>query len=160
MSDNMKNLKFFFIIVVFSIMSYFIVSNFILKTYVVNGNSMNPTLSNSQIVFAKKFSHTYKQGDIVIIKDPEDSGLSIKRIIAIENQTVMLKNGDVYVNGVILNEPYLIVGTKTFSYKYMVETVTCGKNQYYVLGDNRHDSADSRIYGPVPSKNILAIVQQ
>ena len=142
--------------------SYLFASKFLFQKVVVDGDSMKPTLKNSQAFLLNRVELLFRKpqwGDIVVIRDPEDGGLSIKRIVAVEGQTVELAGGGVLVNGLKLPESYLRPGTKTFSYrKYDHEVFNCGENQYFVLGDNRGESADSRIYGPVPKQNILGVV--
>ena len=67
-----------------------------------------------------------------------------------------MKDGNVYLNGSKLNETYLAPGTPTFTdSKYRDQLILCGKGQFFVLGDNRLNSVDSRAYGPVPRANIL-----
>jgi len=97
--------------------------------------------------------------DIVVLRDPEDNGFAIKRIIAKPGDSVYVKAGKVFVNGKLLQEPYLKPGTKTFAdAKHEAELWVCGTNRYFVLGDNRGNSADSRLYGAVPRQNILGMV--
>ena len=145
-----------------AVSSYFLASNFLFQKVVVDGDSMKPTLRNSQAFMLNRVEYLFRKpqwGDIVVIRDPEDGGLSIKRVVAVEGQTVELAGGGVYVNGLKLPEFYLRPGTRTFSYhKYDREKFDCGEGQYFVLGDNRSESADSRVYGPVPRQNILGVV--
>jgi signal peptidase I len=70
------------------------------------------------------------------------------------------KNGHVFINGNRLEEPYLEPGTQTFSMEKAQELITCGRDQYFVLGDNRNNSFDSRMYGAVPRQNILGAIMQ
>lgn len=145
-----------------AVASYYFASHFILQKVVVDGDSMKPTLRNSEAFLLNRVEFFFRKpqwGDIVVIRDPEDGGLSIKRIVAVEGQSVELAGGGVYVNGLKLPEFYLRPGTRTFSYrKYDHEQFNCGEGQYFVLGDNRGNSADSRVYGPVPRQNILGVV--
>lgn len=142
--------------------SYHFATHFIFQTVVVDGDSMSPTLRNSQRFLLNRvelYLREPQSGDIVVIKDPEDGGLSIKRIIAIAGQTVELTGGGVLVNGRKLSESYLQAGTRTYSYHVRDhERIPCGRQQFFVLGDNRENSADSRVYGPVPRQNILGVV--
>ena len=81
------------------------------------------------------------------------------RIIAIEGQMVELAGGSVLVDGVRLRERYVAKGVQTYSYRVRDhERVNCGPDEFYVLGDNRNNSADSRVYGAVPRQNILGVV--
>ncbi|MGD0615327.1 MAG: signal peptidase I, partial [Verrucomicrobiota bacterium] len=69
---------------------------------------------------------------------------------------LFLKDGQVYLNGRRLSEPYLYPHTPTYTYsKATEELILCGRDQYFVMGDNRTDSFDSRMYGPVPRRDIL-----
>src|ERR1043165_582891 len=142
--------------------SYYFATHYVFQTVVVDGDSMNPTLRNAQRFMLNRVEYYFREpqwGDIVVIKDPEDGGLSIKRIVAVSGQTVELAGGGVLVNGMKLREDYLRPGTRTYSYhKYDHEKIPCGSAQFFVLGDNRGNSADIRVYGPVPRQNILGVV--
>ena len=88
-----------------------------------------------------------------------DNGFSVKRIIGATGDSIDLKHGHVYVNGRKLDEPYLAPGTPTFTYLAAYEQVIqCGKDQYFVMGDNRKNSTDSRTYGLVPRQRILGLI--
>ena len=92
---------------------------------------------------------------IVVIRDPGDHGLSVKRVIAVPGESVLFKDGKVFVNGKQLKEPYLSPDTLTFTYSQAKEQfITCGKDQYFVLGDNRLRSIDSRAYGAVSRDDL------
>ena len=141
---------------------YFAISRFLLQTVKVVGVSMVPTLQNSQRYFLNRWVYAFrspKTSDVVVLRDPADNGFSVKRIVAGEGDSIYLKQGWVYVNGRKLAEPYLAPGTRTFTFgKYNDELILCGKGQYFVLGDNRGNSVDSRTYGPVPKANILGMI--
>lgn len=142
--------------------SYFMASHYLFQKVVVEGNSMKPTLHDSDAFMLNRVEFLFRKpqsGDIVVIRDPEVGGLSIKRVVAVEGQSVELSGGQVYVDGFRLPEGYLPRGTMTFSYHQSDhERFKCGNDQYFLLGDNRGESADSRIYGPVPRQNILGVV--
>lgn len=147
---------------VVAITSYHFATRYVFQTVVVDGESMNPTLQDTQRLLLNRVEYYFREpqrGDIVVLKDPEDGGLSIKRIVAVAGQTVELAGGGVLVNGLKLSEQYLTPGTLTYSYHVLDhEKISCGREQFFVLGDNRGNSADSRVYGPVPRQNIMGVV--
>jgi signal peptidase I len=146
-------------VLVFAAASYFLISQFLLQSVKVVGRSMVPTLYDSQHYLLNRWVyhvHAPRHSDVVVLRDPSDNGLSVKRIIATPGDSVHLKDGSVYVNGCKLNEVYLAPGTPTFTdSKNRDQLVLCGKDQYFLLGDNRQNSIDSRAYGLVPRRNIL-----
>jgi len=144
--------------------SYFLISHFLLQSVKVVGRSMVPTLHDSDHCLLNRWIYHFRsprQSDVVVLVDPSDQGFSVKRIIATPGDSVYLKDGGVYVNGHRLNETYLAPGTLTFTdSKYHDEFILCGKDQYFLLGDNRPNSIDSRMYGVVPRQNILGPIIQ
>ena len=144
--------------------SYAFVTHFILQTVQVVGNSMAPTLENAGHYILNRWVYLVREprrADIVVIRDPGDNGYAVKRIIAANGDSVCLKAGRVYVNGRLLDEPYLVPGTRTYARSDVREqSLVCGKDQYFVLGDNRNNSADSRVYGPVLRQKILGVIIQ
>lgn len=122
---------------------------------------MKPTLHSSDTYMLNRIEYLFRKpqwGDIVVIRDPEDGNLSIKRVVAVEGQSVDFSSGKVFVDGLKLPEYYLRPGIRTTSFLPGRDRFLCGDNQYFVLGDNRPESADSRVYGPVPRQNILGLV--
>jgi signal peptidase I len=142
-----------------AVASYFLISHFLLQSVKVVGRSMVPTLYDSQHYLLNRWVYHFrapKPADVVVLRDPSDNGFSVKRIIAAPGDSIYLKDGSVYVNGCKLREAYLSPGTLTFiEAKSQNELILCGKDQYFLLGDNRGNSIDSRTYGPVPRRNIL-----
>ena len=142
-----------------AVVSYFVISHFFLQSVKIVGRSMVPTLCDSQHYLLNRWIYyvrSPRQSDIVVLRDPSDNGYSVKRVIAAPGDSVYLKDGNVYVNGSKLTETYLAPGTPTFTdSKYRDQLILCGKGQFFVLGDNRLNSIDSRTYGPVPRTNIL-----
>jgi len=149
-------------VLVLSAASYFLISQFLLQSVTVVGRSMVPTLYDSQHYLLNRWVyhiHAPRHSDVVVLRDPSDNGFSVKRIIATPGDSIRLKDGSVYVNGCKLNEAYLAPGTPTFTdSKYRDQLILCGKEQYFLLGDNRLNSVDSRTYGPVPRANILGLI--
>ncbi len=146
-----------FLVLIFA--SYFAISHFLLQTVKVVGRSMGPTLYDSQHCLLNRWIYRVRapqRSDIVVLRDPSDNGFSVKRIIAMPGDSVYLKDGNVYLNGCKLSEPYLASGTPTFANLGLKDQlILCGKDEYYVLGDNRQNSIDSRTYGAVPRRNLL-----
>ena len=149
----------FLVVGAMAVASYFLISHFFLQSVKVVGRSMVPTLCDSEHYLLNRWIyrvHPPRHSDIVVLRDPGDDGFSVKRIIATPGDSIYLKNGGVYVNGCKLNEPYLAPATPTFTdSKFRDQLILCGKDQFFVLGDNRLNSVDSRAYGPVPRRNIL-----
>jgi signal peptidase I len=120
---------------------------------------MVPTLQDSQHYLLNRWVyhlHAPRHNDVVVLRDPSDNGFSVKRVIATPGESIYLKDGSVYLNGCKLAEAYLVPGTPTFTDSdYRDKLILCGKDQYFLLGDNRLNSIDSRAYGPVPRRNIL-----
>ena len=152
------------VVAVLATFSYFLISRYILQSVQVVGASMSPTLQDADRYFLNRWVYDLREprrGEIVVLKDPTDGAYCVKRVIALPGEAVYLKNGRLFVNGKELPEPYLPTGVKTFTpEKIQEEMVSIGKNRYFVLGDNRNNSFDSRFYGTVPRDNILGVVMR
>jgi signal peptidase I len=150
------------IVVGLALASYVFVSHCFVQSVEVVGKSMQPTLHDTDYCLLNRSAYYFRppeRRDVVVIRDPVDHGYSVKRIIATEGESVYIRNGEVYVNGRKLAEPYLRPGTQTFGYAGVRDQlIICGRGQYFVLGDNRSNSADSRTYGPVSRQNILGFI--
>jgi signal peptidase I len=149
-------------IAVLSVGCYLSISRCLVQTIEVVGESMLPTLQpgNHYILNRWAFHNAGPvRGDVVVIRDPADHGYSVKRIIALGGESLHFVDGKVLINGETLNEPYLKPGTHTFTYsKDREQFITVGENEYFVLGDNRLASIDSRAYGAVSRADILGRV--
>jgi len=147
------------VVAVLATLTYLVISRFLLQSVTVVGRSMVPTLYDSQHYLLNRWVYCVEaphRADVVVLRDPSDNGFSVKRIIGTPGDSVYLKDGDVYVNGRKLSEPYLSRGMRTFTDStHRDQLMVCGKDQYFLLGDNRLNSIDSRMYGPVPRRNIL-----
>jgi signal peptidase I len=142
--------------------SYYLISHYFVQSVQVVGSSMVPTLHNSDFCLLNRWVYhfrTPRRADVVVIKDPSVGCYSVKRIVAVAGDSVFLKDGYVFLNGKKLTEPYLAPGTHTYTCgDYRDQLIVCGKDQYFLMGDNRMNSADSRTYGPVGRGNILGML--
>jgi signal peptidase I len=135
---------------------------FVAQPFVVSGESMYPTFDNNQYLIVDEFSFlvgTPQRGDVVVFRYPLDpSRFFIKRIIGLPDEKIDIKNGVVTIynkdhpEGFTLQEPYI---DEPFS---TTQSYTTGDNQYFVMGDNRNASSDSRIWGMVPGKLLVGRV--
>ncbi len=132
---------------------------FIAQPFIVSGASMAPNFASSDYLIVDEISyrfHTPQRGDVIIFHPPVDmSTYYIKRVIGIPGDNVSVKNGVVtiknkqYPNGIILNEPYITKDTLSED-----KDVDVPAGEYFVMGDNRPESFDSRGWGLLPEKNI------
>jgi signal peptidase I len=139
------------------------ITHYVLQSVQVIGASMSPTLHDSGRYVLNRWVYHLRDPqpkDIVVLRDPEDRSYAVKRIVAQQGDRIYVnKAGQIFVNGKLLSEPYLPPGTMTYaSAKVREQMWVCGTNRYFVLGDNRNNSADSRIYGAVPRQDILGLV--
>ncbi|OJI07669.1 signal peptidase I [bacterium CG10_46_32] len=134
---------------------------FLIKPFYVNGASMEPSYYNREYLIVDEISYRIgepSRGDVVVFRYPVDpSQFFIKRIIGLPGERVAIRDGVVvvytttYPNGVTMKEPYLSDGTTTNG-----ETdVTLSSDEYFVLGDNRIASLDSRRFGPLLASDIV-----
>ena len=145
-------------ILFWSVLFYFAVTHFVIQSSSVEGDSMEPTLETGDRYFIHRwlyFVRAPQRGELVAIELPRLEGLPVKRIVALPNERVRIRNGRVYVNHRPLREPYLPDGTYTSGGPlgdalYVVEDGT-----YFVLGDNRDESLDSRHFGAVRRDDLM-----
>jgi signal peptidase I len=133
--------------------------------FIVSGASMDNTFANGQYLIVDQLSYHFEQparGDVIIFRYPKDPSLYfIKRIIGLPGETVSINNGIVTIynaqypasstKGLTLSEPYISPDHRS----YDTSTITLGPTQYFVMGDNRNESSDSRIWGPVDRSLII-----
>jgi signal peptidase I len=130
------------------ISAFFII--FLYQPVKVEGTSMLPGLEDQERIFINKFVYRWEpiaRGDIVVFRFPRDTSKSyIKRVIGLPGDRVVIDKGRVYVNGFLVREPY--VPTQYIDVRSMPE-ITVSGGSYFVLGDHRSMSSDSREFGPV-----------
>lgn len=132
-------------------------TQYIVPPYVVNGQSMEPNFHTGDRVITDqaifKLFEQPQRDEVIILKEPQTGEVLIKRVIGLPGDTVEVRDSTVYVNGDALNEPFIQFKT---DYNYGPFLVPPG--EYFVMGDNRSNSLDSHIFGPVPSSDIIARV--
>lgn len=132
---------------------------FIMTPHEVVGNSMHPTYKNGEYLMANKITYKFaepKRGDVVIFQYSETQDF-IKRVIGVPGDVVMIKDGAIYINEEKLDESnYLAdsVITNGGSYIHEGQSITVPDGQYFVSGDNRPNSSDSREFGPISKEKI------
>lgn len=145
-----------------SVLSYLFVTHFIFQSVQVQGPSMYPTLINGNFYWLDRLAYEIRKpqpGDIIALKDPSGHGFDVKRIIAVPTETIYITGGKVYINGKLLKEPYLPQKLKTFAYADKPDEMFClARDQFFVMGDNRGNSCDSRTFGAIPKSLILGKV--
>lgn len=130
----------------------FIFFRFVIGFSFVKGDSMESTLHNNEIVMYTRINPEYKRGDVVSVRILSGE-YYVKRIIAVEGDTVEIRDGKVYVNDELLNEPY--VHSETAEEDGAVRyPLSVGAGQIFIMGDNREVSMDSRSFGVVGKEQI------
>ena len=137
----------------------FLVIRFAVQNFNIEGTSMEPTLHNTELILVDKWTYLFHQpsrGDIVVfVAPPQPSQDYIKRIIAIPGDKITVDGTTVTVDGVTLKETYIAPVNQGNPYAYKQISEVVPPNDYFVMGDNRRGSYDSRAWGFVPRKNII-----
>jgi signal peptidase I len=132
----------------------FVVIHFAVQSYRVDGPSMEPGLQNNQYVLVNKIAYLFhppERGDIIVFHYPLDTTRDfIKRVIGLPGDTITVTSNAVWVDGVKLNEPYVSAEAN-----FQGETWHVPPGDYFVMGDNRPVSDDSRTWGFVPQKDLV-----
>lgn len=144
-------------IVVISLVIIIPIRYFLIQPFYVKGSSMEPTFYDHEYLIVDEISYRFKnpvRGDIIVFRYPKDpQEYFIKRLIGLPGETIQIKDGKVIIyndkniQGMVLDESYLPDGLNTYS--NTDDKITLGKDEYYMLGDNRNASKDSRSFGPV-----------
>lgn len=130
--------------------------SFIFQNYIVEGDSMVNTLHAQERLIVSRLSYILgepERGDVIVFQYPYDPQRDfVKRIIGLPGETVAINNGIVYINGKPLPDESSYVDRMSSETKAPVQL---GEDQYFVMGDNRPGSSDSRSWGPLTGKNII-----
>lgn len=133
---------------------------FIAQPFLVNGASMEPSFEDGEYLIVDEISYRFAppaRGDVVIFKYPRDpKKYFIKRVVGLPTETVEIRRDGIYIKnaefpkGFILEEPYLEPGIT-----YQEQSFTLKQDEYFVMGDNRDRSSDSRLWGPLPASLLI-----
>lgn len=135
---------------------------FIASPFVVDGESMHPTFENLDYLIVDELVydfHAPERGDVIVFRYPNNPSIFyIKRIIGLPGETVSINHGQITItktdgSQVTLSEPYVVNEDATYT-----KDATLSQGQYFVMGDNRPNSSDSRVWGPLPKKDIVGRV--
>lgn len=147
--------------VIIVLIIFFITRFFLVQPFVVEGHSMDPNFYDQEYLLVNKLSYRISEptrGNVVVFKAPNDPQYDyIKRIIGLPGETVQIKDDHIYINGELLPEQYLGADTETLikNSKNASLEVKLKDNEYFVLGDNREHSSDSREWGVLPKDMII-----
>ncbi len=132
----------------------FLVIRFAAQSFRVDGESMEPGLHTDEFVIVDKMSYLFQspqRGDVIVFHYPLDTSKDfIKRIIGLPGDTIRITGSSVIVDGQTLHEPYI-----SLPFNFESKTLKLGSDQFFVMGDNRDNSLDSRSWGPLGRSYII-----
>lgn len=158
-AHSVRNLVEWVAIVVGALVVALVVKTFLIQAFFIPSLSMYPTLDKGDRVLVNKLSyklHDVHRGDLVVFERPPGQPASdikdlIKRVVGLPGDEIEARNGVVYIDGKKLDEPYLVDGVTTEN----LPRQTVPDGDVFVMGDNRGDSADSRVFGPIDEDSIV-----
>lgn len=131
---------------------------FVASPFIINGSSMDPTFNTGNYIIVDRISYTFsapERGDVIVFKYPRDpSKYFIKRIIGLPGETVELHNGAVTIKNSSNPEGFTLAENYVAHPKNDTMTIRLSNQEYFVMGDNRAASSDSRIWGPIKETAI------
>jgi signal peptidase I len=141
------------LLIITAVVIAYLIKAFIIQPFYIPSSSMKPTFYPGDRVLVSKFVYWFtkpKPGDIVVFEAPRDTRDFIKRVVATEGQTIEVRLGKVYINGKPRSEPYVNGGDYS-----NFGPIVVPKDAVFVMGDNRANSMDSRVFGPLPERRII-----
>jgi signal peptidase I len=154
------------VVILLAVSVALLVRHFVVQSYSIPSASMHPTLKVSDRLLVTKVNYQWadiKRGDVIVFKKPDSmkaaegpGGIDdlVKRVIGLPGDTVEARDGSVFVNGTKLDEPYLPAGTQTTNLRTAVVPV----DEYFMMGDNRDVSFDSRFWGAIKRADVIGKV--
>lgn len=143
-------------LILIALVAAWVIKTLIVQPFYIPTTSMEPTFIKGDHVLVSKFIYRFtkpKQGDVIVFEYPLDPSVDyIKRVIAVDGQKFEIRDGKSYLDGKMLKEDYLPNKSGLSS---DFEPVIVPKDKLFVMGDNRNNSADSRVWGMLPKKNVL-----
>lgn len=121
--------------------------------YRIPGESMAPTLVAGDLVLVRSAHyrrHRPRRGELATFANPRDAQVFLKRIVGLPGETLSIRGGRLHIDGHALEEPYVLSGNAVAPYSRELPDVRIPEGTYFLLGDNRDNSDDSRFFGPVP----------
>ncbi len=137
----------------------FVIRTFVAQPFLVSGASMADNFNSGDYLIVDEISYRFddpKRGDVVVFRYPNDpSTFYIKRIVGLPGDRVKIDGGAVFINGQKIAEPYLDESVQTLG----DSNLALEENHYFVMGDNRYHSFDSRSWGPLNEENIVGLAR-
>ena len=156
MSNRIKNLIGDIVVIMVALLAGLAFTKFIMFRATVSGDSMKPTYIDGDVCYALVNSEI-SRGDIVIIDEKHGNEKHlIKRVIGLPGETIQIKDSVVYINGIEYSEDY--ISDNSYYSGLAEEPIEIGIDEYFVLGDNRPISRDSRVFGAVKRSKIRGVV--
>ncbi len=148
--------------VVVAVVAVFIVRTFVAQPFLVSGSSMEPTFSNGNYLLVDELTYRFREperGEVVVFKYPNDPGSHfIKRVIGLPGETIKERSGQIEIINArgtsVLSETYLSQNSDMADFER-----TLGPGEYFVMGDNRNFSFDSRSWGALPKSDLVGVVR-
>jgi len=147
--------------IVVALAIFVVVYLFLYQPHQVKGASMEPNFHDAEYILTNKYEYRFgdpKRGDVVVFKSPQNPDVDyIKRVIGLPGEHIKLLNNHFYINEVLLEEPYIAAELFTYYGSYLREgaEIVVPQNHYFVVGDNRPRSSDSREWGPIDKSAII-----